>query len=602
MVAYSPEHCLVEKELRLRVTVAQLIKTIIRKSYNFYFSISGNSMMGQEGVLSIVFKDRRLATFIFLSVITLICLSRISNEQTNWKFVLQHIQRGYIDYATVSETLFENVTFPRQTHVEMMLDRLCRQENSYSKKFVTSAKYSRIVGVKNGQNDGDVVVDIAAYSVKNTPKDIGGDLIIVWGVEKHGSGRVAGVVTDHGNGNYTGTIQVPWTGLTEIHVKLGAILENTCLRIMAMEKYGNAVFAMKNGWGIRGVFQKRQIKDITPCGGNPIIYGYEKLCNFTKRNDGLSWFCGHPKRLTCDDIYSFGCGAFNTNAAPPEEKVVIPSVEEFKSKPVINVSHVKIVQVETCDKKRPIESWKAFKQGSSGFWKNGSWDNRVCFSSVEHSIESYRTCLRGKLLVFFGESTIRQYAEYFLKNVMEISLTNLKDAKGINRSYHKRLIYENYGIYLKYMKHAMPFHNLDFSSNGITTLMTELDNLGRSDIPDDQMFIVIGYNAHFQAYPVYVYRDRLKKLAESLRAFLKLKPRAKLFYKNPNFSFDDTRWFDNHLARIYMEINEQELSDLKDRVTLLDVWSISLAHNENKLHPGGNCMLSQIQQLMAYIC
>ena len=68
------------------------------------------------------------------------------------------------------------------------------------------------------------------------------------------------------------------------------------------------------------------------------------------------------------------------------------------------------------------------------------------------------------------------------------------------------------------------------------------------------------------------------------------------------YILDDKKWFDVRIAVIYNEILYEEFADLQDHVVYLDVFSIFVANNMQLLHPTGQAMHNQIQQLLAYLC
>jgi hypothetical protein len=144
----------------------------------------------------------------------------------------------------------------------------------------------------------------------------------------------------------------------------------------------------------------------------------------------------------------------------------------------------------------------------------------------------------------------------------------------------------------------MPFHNPKFPAKGIFSVPQILNSIAEdSSITDESLIILLNYYGHFAAYSPVAFRKRLNSLVSSIKLLLTNKPRAKVFFKGPHLSI-----MNSHFSQLYQKIIKEEFSSIMDRVTYLDVWSITVAHNSELLHPEGNAFISQINQFMAYLC
>ncbi|XP_052785103.1 NXPE family member 3-like [Mya arenaria] len=492
-----------------------------------------------------------------------------------------------------------------------MQDCIGNTANKSIAKPVTSARFSRIKITESGSSNV-INLLIRTFNARNTTKSYGGDLLVVLGYQINGDGKVVGKVVDHKNGSYTGQLELWWTGQTRVKIKIGAMFENTCLRYSAIEKYGLSVYVMKNVWGIRGRYKAPGLEEYTPCSASAYVYGVRDFCNYTNNNDGMSWFCGRPenKSISCNDIFTFHSGQFMSFIpimphVEKHEKIVSPTVAYMKESFVVNVSNVKEVswqQNNSCKTRPKRDTWRDIYEFPSGFWINGTWICFSCFSNSFHSAVSYRKCLNGKRMYILGDSTIRQYAEYFINTVLEYKPRIDLRRFGPDRTYHFRKTFYKYGINVVYLKHAMPFTNHNAPIKEITGFVTELEAIASSNITDSQIIIIAGYHAHFQLYPLAVYRGRIRKLVKSFTRLLTVKPSAQLFFKGPTFTFDDTHWFDNKMSITYMEIAFQEFAPLHNHVTFLDTWSPSVTLETSGIHPVNKAFQALIQQFMAYLC
>ena len=153
-------------------------------------------------------------------------------------------------------------------------------------------------------------------------------VILLWAERRPSGGKAPGHVTDHMNGTYSGRVSVHWSGQTRIFVKLASARENLCLRLKAMKKYGNSVYALKTPYGIHYRFIRFSAIEYTRCSSHNFVYGYKSLCNFTSLNGGLSWFCGKPSKtegLDCSSFNQFQMKPYNERVIVPRQ----PKVEEI---------------------------------------------------------------------------------------------------------------------------------------------------------------------------------------------------------------------------------------------------------------------------------
>lgn len=461
---------------------------------------------------------------------------------------------------------------------------------------ITNPKLTKII-FHEISADGQVLLRVQSYTNQNLPKSVGGDVLFVWAEQANGDGRVAGEVNDHQNGTYTGRITIPWVGMAKISVRIASFFENSCLKFHAMKKYGSGAFALKEPGGIKGTFSRGSVEEVTACGPQAFIYNSTDLCNFTKLNDGLSWYCGHPvsKVLNCSHISEFNAGPF-LSKGDPQDKLLSPFIAILTDFVTINITQNLPLPVKECYRSSVKQSWR----DTSGYHLNGRWHFFHCNSTFNNSVENYNVCLANKTLYFLGDSTVRQYGTYLLVRVLKKGGIDLMRMKGQNLVYHPNITVSNFGISVRFIKHAMPFHYPRLKPIGIKSLTTELENLAKSEIPDKQIIFLANIFAHFQAFRFSVFRDRTEKLVRAFAKFLTKKTGVKVFLRGPHF-------YTNSDARTYL-IYKKIIFDLfsefglMDKVVYLDVWSISIAHGVVPLHPVGNALENQMTQFMSYIC
>ena len=479
------------------------------------------------------------------------------------------------------------------------------KNSSYSSDIkMTNPKFSVIRVLHIGLGNA-VEVKITARSGLNSTKTIGGDLFLLWAEQVDGDGRVAGHVTDNKNGTYLGNIKIYWTGKTYIKAKLASTVDNFYIRRQSIIKYGDSAFAQKQPIGILATFQKETASEQSRCGTQSRLFGYSKVCNFTHLNDNSPWYCGAPKsNLDCSNVYEFTSTLFkgqNSSARISQnERVHVFGHGELNKAMVVAKPHLYTMPQTPCRLVPKESSW--IYDPPSGLYLNKTWHNLNCKNTVELNPESYRSCLRNKTLVIFGDSTTREYTDYFMTQVLKLPAANLKFFKSKIRTYHAPIDFKNFGIHLIYKRHEMPFYAHKAPAIGITSEATEIDYLAKSDIPGKDIIVLAHYCAHMQAFSPALFRFKIRRLASAIKHLLVVKPESNVFIKGPHVYFEDSKWVDVRISQNQKNIIFEEFKDLTTKVIYLDIWSITVAHGSEHVHPKNQAFSSQIQQFMTYLC
>ncbi|KAL4223298.1 Neurexophilin [Mactra antiquata] len=474
------------------------------------------------------------------------------------------------------------------------LEETCKQWNVNDRTKIANAEYSKMDLISVGK-DGTVVVLIRIFDILYRQLLTGNDVIILWAEQKHGDGRVSGTVIDHKSGSYTGIIKLFWTGETQIFANLATSIIHTCLKMKAIKKYGNAVYAKQKPWGIIGTFMKGDLEENTPCGANPSIFRYKLICNLTHINGNMPWFCGKPsnKFFSCSDISSFGSGQFDKSNIAIQDKIkryahgLIPSVVTVDM-PMLT----RPVPTTSCKDSPASLTWK--NNPPSGFWLDKTWHMTNCKNDVLKDLKQYKKCLAGKTIYIIGDSTLRQYVNFIGTRIVEIHSN--ASGKYLSLNYFDK----EHNMTLNFMKHEMPLHHPRIPANDIESIPQLLNDLAKEDISD--LVVLVTYDSHFTAYPAYVYRHCQRELKKALKRLSIKNPSAKLFVRSPHLMIDDSRWFDTNIQLVNMDILKEEFDDMKDKVILLDTWEISVAHNSKHIHFETEALISEMHQFLSFIC
>ena len=471
-----------------------------------------------------------------------------------------------------------------------------------SDKRITSCKYSKLRLRRVNTSTGEIEIFMELYDGFNKKKTYGGDILLMRAMKFPSGGKAAGHVTDHMNGSYSGKVQIRWSGNTTISVKLVSAIENQCLRFRAIRKYGNSVFALKTPYCIHYRFKNHYEQEFTRCAPFNFVYGYKESCNFTDLNYGFPWYCGKPSNmeLNCSSYNKFQVRLLNllkiVPSQPKNELIQNPGhcvfTKRLKVSMSITVARSPMKKFK-CSKRPKHDSWT--EASPTGFSISKYWRFNNCWNTFRSTNKNLRKCLDGKMISFLGDSTLRQYFEV-LANSMRIPI----QSDDFNKSAYSRLN----NIYMTWRKHEMPFQNRElFEQEKVRSTTSQIDQLANDEfLPGNSLIVVVHYGSHLQAFPPDVYRYRLRLLVSSLKRLLQKKPETTIFVKGAAPVIADTHWFDPRISLIFNEVLFQEFADLYNQVIYLDVFSIYVANNEQNLHPFGQTLVNQVQQLMAYIC
>ena len=482
---------------------------------------------------------------------------------------------------------------------------ICSRNSSYrSDKNMSSPIHSTLRLIQ--QEGGDTVyVEIRAVNGYNITKTSGGDLFILWAEQVEGDGCTSGHVVDNNNGTYFGYIKLYWTGLSIIKAKLASTVEHFCIRTNAISKYGDSTFTMKIPKGIKATFKsQRQEVEKTRCGNQYPLFGYRHVCNFTHLNDDSPWFCGAPisRQLNCSticDFIQFSSPHIKDALSPIEREETVNDIEHRQLNKTITImaTHAANTTKTPCHKLPKEMSWTDTSL-SSGFYLNKTWHILNCKNTISFHPQSYQSCLKNKTLVILGDSTTRQYVNYFMAQVLKLPKINLKNYS----SFHSLIEFKSFGIHLIHKRHEQPYYWPGTRATEITSQATEINKLAKSDIPGKDIIVVAHYCAHLQAFSSELFRFMVRRLSDAIKNLLEVKPEANVFIKGPHVFFWNGLWFDVRISLNQKNIIFEAFKDLKTKVIYLDTWSITAAHNSDELHPKDPTITSHIQQFMTYLC
>ncbi|XP_017260089.1 NXPE family member 3 isoform X2 [Kryptolebias marmoratus] len=427
----------------------------------------------------------------------------------------------------------------------------------------------------------EVLIQICDFH--GEPKKSGGDVILARLHNPALSAGVAGQVLDHRNGSYSAVFALPWEGSAQVEVTLVHPSEAvTVLQKLTREQPDRIYF--------KSLFRSGSVTETTTC-NVCLETTQQNLCNYTNVYTGDRWFCYKPKKLDCDARTTHYKGGFNQNLKPLEEKLFQSNVNMKVSIPAVGPANITVLP-------KLKEENRTAKTRRSGYYYQGAW-RALDGTTVQqfNNSAAISQCLKGKVVHMFGDSTIRQWFEYFVKSVPDLKEFNLKNSK--QNGPFMALDYARNTL-VTFRCHGPPIR---FSSILVTQLRyiaNELDGLkGGTDT-----VVVIGIWSHFSTFPIEVYIKRLLSIRKSVMRLLARAPTTQVVIRTANpksltlyEALTNSDWYSIQRDKVLREIFKGV------KVRLLDAWEMTLAHHlPHNLHPEPPIIKNMIDVLLSYIC
>uniref|UniRef100_A0A3Q1B7F6 NXPE C-terminal domain-containing protein n=1 Tax=Amphiprion ocellaris TaxID=80972 RepID=A0A3Q1B7F6_AMPOC len=398
---------------------------------------------------------------------------------------------------------------------------------------------------------------------------------------------VAGKVEDHLNGSYSAVFSLLWEGSAWVEVTLVHPSEAvTVLRRLNSEQPDRVIF--------QSLFYSGSISETTIC--NVFLRSTEQpLCNYTDLHTGEPWFCFKPKNLNCDTRINHSKREVKQNLKANEEKLFQLGVNMKVSIPASGPASVTVLPRP---KGQAVVNSSNMESGLSGYYYKDEWQTLSGTKVQQLNTPSAITqCLKGKVVHLYGDSTIRQWFEYFNGALPDLKEFDLHSHKQ-NGLFMAMDIPNN--ILMTFRCHGPPFRCHPVPISELRYIANELDNV----IGGTNTVVIFGIWAHFGSYPMEVYIRRLQSIRRAVIRLLNRSPGTVVIIRTANpkalpsrVSLVNSDWYslqnDKVLRAIFKGLN----------VHLVDAWEMVLAHHlPHNLHPQPPIIKNMINVLLSYIC
>ncbi|XP_056426133.1 NXPE family member 3-like isoform X2 [Hyla sarda] len=427
-------------------------------------------------------------------------------------------------------------------------------------------------------------VIIIARDHNGQPKQYGGDF---FQAKLHSPALKAGVtgqVKDYRNGSYLVTFLLPWEGKAQVQIRLIHSSEAVDVLKRKREDYPEKAY-------FNGYFQLNGKSEVTEC--NLEVSG-DEVCTYKYPSTGGTWQCRRPQTLPCNSLIYHSIGGFRTVTNHLEDSLL----NSFVTDVVINGS-VPSIYV-TSDKTSVVLTSHLLvcRRGQeprqpSGFYYNDRWTSLTCLGRHFPRPADALSCLKGKNIYMFGDSTLRQWFEYlesFISSLKRIDL-HVNDLSGPLIA-----VDADAGLVMRWRAHGLPFRTTKTVMANIHDEVAHLAGIGGGP----QTVIMLSLWAHFTTYPVRVYIERLERVRQEIRSLLLRSPETTVIIKSANTGYKSLYISDWLSLQLDMLLRAAFKGT---GVIILDAWDMTSCHYlPDNIHPGPPVIKNEVDLMLSYIC
>ncbi|XP_026137595.1 NXPE family member 3-like isoform X2 [Carassius auratus] len=451
-----------------------------------------------------------------------------------------------------------------------------------------------IANLKDSYQIGEeLLVLVHAKDFDNKSKSYGGDFFqakLFWSKTK---ASVFGEVRDLLNGSYSVRFFLPWVGEAQVAVRL--IHSSEAVQVLKRHRDTNSDRVYFNGYYEGPGPNKTRLSETMKCNVKWDKNGLERTgtgdccCEYKDPRTGETWRCQRPKSLPCSALVYHSMGGYKNHLTNNDKMLMTQTNKGINGdKSIIKIFHHQNDTNDITEKCRP----GLHTPVPAGFYLNDVWTSFVC-STRHFTTQTTTECLRDKHIYMMGDSTLRQWFEFFVKEVPTLKQMNLHvqyqsgPLLAVDVENNIDLHWRAHGVPLRCMKTAIA--NLHYISN-------EIDDLAGGP----HTVIIFNLGPHFTTYPLEFFTQRVLRIRKAVLALLQRAPDTTVIIKTVNTGYKDifgSDWYSLQLDRI-LRWAFQDVG-----VYILDVWQMTACHyNKEDIHPGPVIIKNEIDILLSFIC
>ncbi|XP_058144989.1 NXPE family member 4-like [Dasypus novemcinctus] len=538
--------------------------------------------------------NRRILLVLLFILASWIIFTVFQNSTEFWtalKLPISLHQWNFIMKSPCPEAPLRPVISPgendlRIKEITQKLDQLIPPRPFAHLILTTSAAHSRasILNPRDPYCRGeqlDVLLEVRDHLGRR--KDYGGDFLRARMSSPALQAGASGKVTDFNNGTYLVSFTLFWEGRVSLSVLLIHPSEGASALWRARNQgYDRVIFT--------GQFASGSSHVNTDCA--LVLNTSAELCQYLDAQDQEAFYCVRPRHTPCAALTHMYSKNKEVSYLTKQER----SLFERSNVGVEIVENFNTINVSTCNK-QTVRMKKKCKLGMTSKIPSGHvWEDSWIPTSCSLIPIEMKKCLSGKFIYLMGDSTIRQWMEYFVKNINTLKSVDLHESGKLR---HQLAVDLDRNINIQWQKHGYPLiGSLTYSVKEIEYITRVIDRTAG----EKNTIIVISLGQHFRPFPIDVFIRRALNVHKAVQRLLLRSPDTVVVIKaeNTREMYNDAERFSDFHGYIQNLIMKDIFHDLN--VGIIDAWDMTIAHGTNAVHPPQSVVRNQINTLLNYIC
>ncbi|XP_058600671.1 NXPE family member 3-like isoform X3 [Onychostoma macrolepis] len=440
----------------------------------------------------------------------------------------------------------------------------------------------------------ELFVTVHAKDFDNKSKHYGGDFFqakLFWSKTK---ASVFGEVVDLLNGSYSVPFLLPWVGEAQVAVRL--IHSSEAVQVLKRHRDTDSDRVYFNGYYEGPGPNKTRLSETVMCNVKWDKNGLESMgtgdccCEYNDPRTGETWRCQRPKSLPCSALVYHSMGGYRNRLTNKEKMFMTQTNKGINGdKSIIKVFYFHGNEtIDVTEKCRP----GLHTPVPAGFYLNDVWTSFVC-STQHFTTQKTTECLKNKHIYMMGDSTMRQWFEFFVKAVPTLEQMNLHVQY---QSGPLIAVDVKNNIDLHWRAHGIPLRTRKTAVADLHYISNEIDDQAGGP----HTVIIFNLGPHFTTYPLNFYTHRVLRIRKAVLALLQRAPDTTIIIKTVNTGYKDifgSDWYSLQLDRI-LRWAFQDVG-----VYILDVWQMTACHySKENIHPGPVIIKNEIDILLSFTC
>ncbi|XP_051966129.1 NXPE family member 3-like [Xyrauchen texanus] len=440
----------------------------------------------------------------------------------------------------------------------------------------------------------EIFVTVHARDFNNKPKHYGGDFFQAKLFLSKSKASVFGEVVDQLNGSYSVRFLLPWVGEAQVAVRL--IHSSEAVQVLRRHRDTDSDRVFFKGYYEGPGPNGTRLSEVVKCNVKWDKNGLERMgtgdccCEYKDSRTGETWRCQRPKSLPCSALIYHSMGGYINRLTKVETMLMKQTNKGINGeKSIIKILPSNASESTGVTKKcRPALHTPV----PAGFYLNDVWTSFVC-STRHFTMQTTTRCLKDKHIYMMGDSTMRQWFEFFVKAVPTLKQMNLHVQYQAGPLIAVDV--EN-NIDLHWRAHGVPLRCRKTSVANLHYISNEIDDLAGGP----HTVIVFNLGPHFTTYPLDFFTHRVLRIRKAILALLQRAPETIIVIKTVNTGYKDvfgSDWYSLQLDRI-LRWAFQDVG-----VYILDVWQMTACHySKENIHPGPVVIKNEMDIFLSFIC